>query len=396
MSTHAKGRITCAGFVLLSLCACHAPAYISGQIDGIEKAGVTICVIEPGNLKEIAASYFGKVIDSAAVAADGRFAFHHMPATKGPVLVELAIQRSKTYPNYLRTDDPDSANYMPVLWQAGEPLRIRAKLDAFQKSFSIEQPSAVNTALLGLRDINGNAFQTYIAGKHWQLEDGRELLEKEEATLAYQTELMHFADTTRYLMPALVALRWVSPAGDYERIPEFLVDQCTKWGQQRPDDPWVKQLCKESEPSLLPVLVGAKFPDLRLPLMARDTLSLNTLLGSKLTIIDLWASWCGPCRKENRETLVPIWDQYHDQGLHIVAYALESDAAIWKAAAAQDGADRWYQASDLQGDDAAFLKEVRIQSIPANFILDDKGVVIAKNVYGKALVELVGRAMAKR
>jgi thiol-disulfide isomerase/thioredoxin len=357
---------------------------------------VTIYLIEPENLKEIAASYFGKVIDSAAVGVDGRFEFHNMPATKGPVLLELAVQRSKTYPNYLQTDDPATSNYMPILWRPGESIRITAKLDAFQRSFSIEHLSAVNKALIDLRDINDKAFQTHLAGKHWQLEDGLQLLEKEQAILNYQTELMKFADTTQYLMPALVALRWVSPVNDYERVPEFLVDQCNKWGKTQPDDPWVKQLCKESEPSVLPVLVGSKFPDLKLPMMARDTLSVNKLLGSKLTIIDLWASWCGPCRKENRETLVPLWNAYHDQGLHIVAYALESDAAIWKAAAEKDGADRWYQASDLQGDDAPFLKEIRVQSIPANFILDDKGVVIAKNVYGKALMDLVNRYMGKQ
>ncbi len=395
MSTYSMGRSTGPIFLLLSLTACHSPSSISGQIDGIEKKGVTIYLIQPENLREIAASYFGKVIDSAAVDGAGSFEFHNMPATAGPVLLELAIQRSKAYPNYLQTDDPDSSNYMPILWQPGEPMRITAKLDAFQKNFSIEQPSAVNKALLDLRDINDKAFQTYLAGKSWQLEDGRQLLEKEQAILNYQTELIKFADTTRYLVPTLVALRWVSPVNDYERVPEFLVDQCDKWSKRQPDDPWVKQLCKESEPSKLPVLVGATFPNLKLPMIAKDTLSVNKLLGSKLTIIDLWASWCGPCRKENRETLVPIWNAYHDQGLHIVAYALESDAAIWKAAAEHDGADRWYQASDLQGDDAPFLKEIRVQSIPANFILDDKGVVIAKNVYGKELMDLASRYMEK-
>ena len=58
---------------------------------------------------------------------------------------------------------------------------------------------------------------------------------------------------------------------------------------------------------------------------------------------------------------MPIWNAYHDQGLHIVAYALESDAAIWKAAAEKDGADRWSQASDLQGDDAAFFCPMRVK-----------------------------------
>ena len=196
-------------------------------------------------------------------------------------------------------------------------------------------------------------------------------------------------------MPALVALRWVSPENNFERVPEFLVSQCNKWQEKQPEHPWVKELCKQCDPSNLPVLLGDVFPNLQLPMLTKDTLALNDLLGKKLTIIDLWASWCAPCRIENRKVLVPIWDAYHDQGLQIVAYGLESDVSTWKTAVEKDGANRWLHASDLQGDDAAFLKKIRVHTIPANFILDDKGVVIAKNIHGKALMDFVKTFMEK-
>jgi len=392
-------NITSFILMTLSLIACHSPASISGRLEGIEKKDIKIYLIEPENLRDVAASYFGKVLDSATVNSDGSFEFHPEssgPKTKEPVLLELAVQLSGMAPNYLQTDDPIRSNYMPILWQLGEPLHITARLDEFQKSFSIEQPSEINKALLDLRDISHKAYQTYLAGKHWQIEDGSQLLEKEHAILQYQTKLIKFADSTQYLMPALVALRWVSPKNYYERVPEFLVSQCNKWREIQPDHPWVKQLCKESNPSNLPVLVGDVFPNIKFPMLTKDTLSLKDQLGSKLTIIDLWASWCAPCRKENREVLVPIWNEYHDQGLQIVAYGLESDESAWRAALERDGANRWNHASDLQGDDAPFLKKIRVQTIPANFILDDKGVVMAKNVHGKALMDLVKSYMKKK
>ncbi|MGB8374513.1 MAG: TlpA disulfide reductase family protein, partial [Salegentibacter sp.] len=332
-------------------------------------------------LQEVAASFFGKVIDSAVVDSGGHFKFHNLPKTKESVLLEIAVQLSGKRPNYLQNDDPVRSNYMPILWQRGESLQITAKVDEFQKSFSLEQPSEINKALLDLRNIKQKAYQTYLEGKHWQIEEGDQLLEKEHAILQYQTELIKFADSIPHLIPAMVALRWVSPVNDYERVPEFLVRQCNKWKQKQPNHPWVKQLCKRSEPSDLPVLVGDVFPNLKLPMMTKDTLSLKEQLGKKLTIIDLWASWCAPCRRENREVLVPIWKEYHNQGLHIIGYGLESDESAWKAAAERDGANRWFQASDLQGDDAPFLKKIRVRTIPANFILDDKGVVIAKNIH---------------
>jgi len=378
-----------------TIIACDEPTYISGSLEGIEKEGIKIYLIQPENLKEVAASYFGKVIDSAVVNSDGYFEFVNLPETQEPVLFELALQQPGKLPNYLQTDNPNTSNYMPLVWQSGKPLKITSTINEFQKSFSIENPSEMNKGLLELRDINMKAYQTYLEGKHWQVENGNQLMDKEHAILQYQNALIKFANSTDYLMPALVALRWVSPENDYERVPEFLVNQCTKWHKKQPEHPWVKQLCTQSEPANLPVLIGAEFPNLKLPLLTKDTLSIIDALGKKLTIIDLWASWCGPCRIENRDVLVPLWNDYHNSGLQIIAYGLESSETAWKAAAEHDGANRWLQASDLQGDDAAFLEKIRIRTIPANFILDDKGVVIAKNVHGKALSKWIKNYMEK-
>ncbi|MFI1772577.1 TlpA family protein disulfide reductase [Thalassobellus citreus] len=382
-------NITSFILIIFTLIACDSPAYISGKIEGIEKKGAKVYLIKPETLRQVAASYFGKVIDSAVVNSDGYFEFSNMPKTKASILLELAIKTPEKAPNYLQTDNPNKSNFMPIQWQVGEAIQITAKLNEFQKSFSIKHPSKVNKSLLDLRDINVKAYQNYLAKKHWQLEDGSQLLEKEHAILQYQTKLIKFANSTQNLIPAFVALRWVSPENDYERVPEFLVNQCHKWAKKQPNHPWVKQLCKESDPSNLPILVGGMFPDFKLPTLTKDTLSLKDKLGKKLTIIDLWASWCAPCRKENREVLAPIWDEYHKQGIQIIAYALESDASTWKTASVQDGANRWFQVSYLQGDDSPFLKKIRVRTIPANFILNDKGVVIAKNIHGKALIDLV-------
>ena len=371
------------------LIACNSPAYISGKIEGIEKKDTKIYLIEPQELLEIAASYFGKVIDSAVVNPDGSFEFLNKPKNQESVVFELAVQPSGKASNHLQTDNPTTSNYMPIIWQPGETIQINAKWNEFQNSFTIANPSEVNKVLLDLRDLNNKTYQTYLAGKHWEVEDGDQLMEKEHAILQYQTKLIEFANNSSYLIPALVALRWVSPENNYERVPEFLVKQCSTWKEKQPDHPWVKQLCEISDASNLPVLLGDEFPNFELPMLTKDTLSLKEQLGSKLTIIDLWASWCAPCRKENREVLAPLWEDYRDLGLQIIAYGLETDEHTWRTAAERDGANRWLQASDLQGDDATFLKYIRVQTIPANFILDDKGVVIAKNLHGKALMDLV-------
>jgi len=379
--------------MIFTQAACNSPVNISGKLTGSVKKDIKVYLIKPETLWEVGSSYNGKIIGSAVVNSDGSFAFHNLPKTKEPVLLELAIQMSSKAPNYLQTDEIDKSNYMPILWQSSDPIQITAQADEFQKSFTIENPSGINRALLDLRDINQKAYQTYLKGKHWEIEDGRELMEKENAILQYQKELIEFADSTPYIMPAMLALRWVSPENYYERVPEFLVRQCAKWKEKQPEHPWIKQLCKRSKPSNLPVLVGDVFPNIHLPTIEKDTFFLKNHLGDKITIIDIWASWCAPCRIENREVLVPLWKEYHNKGLKIIAYGLESDLFSWKAAAEKDGANQWLQASDLKGDDASILKETRVQTIPANFILDDKGVVLAKNIHGSDLMELVKNYM---
>ena len=373
----------------LTLMSCNSPAYISGKLEGNKTDGATIYLIKPNNLKEAAASYFGKAIDSAIIDTKGYFKFVNTPNTTEPILLELALKQPDKSSNYLITNNPILANYMPILWQTDETIKVKANINHLQKSFTIENPSEINKAILELRDINLKAYETHLNGKEWHLEDGNQLLEKEHAILQYQTELIKFANNTQYLMPALIAIRWASTENDYERIPEFLVNQCHRWSKVQPEHTWVKQLCKQSEPDNLPVLIGDQFPNMTLPTITKDTLSLNNQLGKKITIIDLWASWCAPCRIENREVLVPLWEEYNTQGLQIIAYALESSKKSWQVATHKDGANRWLNVSDLQGDDTPFLKKIRVQTIPTNFILNDKGVVIAKNLHGKELMHWV-------
>ena len=375
--------------LIFTVFSCDSKSYISGKIEGIENKEQKIYLIQPETLQDVAATYFGKVIDSAQVNADGSFEFHNEPKSVEPILLELAIQQPGKASNYLQTENPKYSNFMPIVWQHGEQLKITAKSNEFQSSFSIEKPSEINKAMLDLRDINLKAYQSYLEGKQWEVEDGDQLMEKEHAILQYQKELITFADNTTFLFPAMVALRLVSPENDYERVPEFLVRQCVKWKNDQPDHPWVQELCQISNPYNLPVLVGDTFPDVKLPILSKDSLSIKDNLGKKLTIIDLWASWCAPCRKENRDVLAPLWDEFHEQGLQIIAYGLENSATAWEEAINRDGANRWIQTSDLQGDEAPFLKKIRVQTIPANFILDKNGVVIAKNVHRKELLDFV-------
>ena len=350
-----------------------------------------VYLIDPGNWGGIASSFAGMVLDSATIGADGQFAFTSMPDASGPVLLELAIQRKAGafYPKRLDNEDPASANYFPIVWKNGETISIMAKAAHFQQRFSIKNPSPENAAMLQLRDIRQAAFDQFLAGKDAGMHDESALLDEEETVHSFQKPMMQFAQKTPYLLPALMAIRWVSVDGDYERVPEFIVSQAERWKAEEPDHPWVAQLAAAGDRKALPVLIGDEIPAYLMPMLLGDTIPLKQLLGKRLTVLDLWASWCAPCRKQNRNYLVPLWDKYHDAGLQIIGYALDANRGGWASAIEKDGADRWLHASDLRGDDAPLFKELRLNTIPANFLLDANGKVVAKNLHGEELVEFV-------
>lgn len=382
------------GFLLLLLqtnCTGQAPLSGKLQMEPNREWASIIYLIQPRHLDEVATSFTGLVIDSAQIKKDGSFVFEKLPDASDPVLLELVVQqKGERYVNRLENEDPTTANYFPIVWQNGQHLKVKAAIQQFQSSFTMENPSADNAALLRLRTIREEAFQKLLSTNPAEVHDETKLLEKEAAQLHFQQALMDFAQQTAALLPALVAIRWVSPKNDYERVPEFLVSQCQKWQALYPNHPWVMQLCNKTNRANLPVLTGDKIPDTSLPMLSGDTIPLYQLIKDKrLVILDLWASWCAPCRRENRNYLVPLWEKYHNQGFDIIGYALDASKDTWKKAIEADGAYRWVHASHLQGDDAPLLDALRIQTIPANFILDADGKVIAKNLHGEALAQFV-------
>lgn len=391
---------TCFFFLLLLalLASCTGQPPLSGTMelppDGNQPP--VVYLIQPRTLDEVASSFTGQVLDSATVQADGSFAFKKLPDAPDPVVLELAVQqKGERFANRLDNENPATANYFPIVWKNGDKLEVSAAAGQFQSTFSIQNPSPENAALLQLRDIRLEAYRQFLPAPDAEGNNAEQLLEEEKARRGFQQALMDFAQNTDHLLPALMAVRWVSPENDYERIPEFLVSQCQKWQGQHPEHPWVVQLCDKTSREQLPVLKGDQLPDYLLPMLSGDTVALSQLLGRRLTLFDLWASWCAPCRRENRDVLTPLWDKYHERGFQIIGYALDGSEKAWKAAIEKDGAYRWRHASHLQGDDAPLMEALRLQTIPANFILDAEGKVLAKNLHGEELVEFVQAFMGE-
>ena len=137
------------------------------------------------------------------------------------------------------------------------------------------------------------------------------------------------------------------------------------------------------------VTIGSIAPNFSAPTPAGEELALNDVLG-KITIVDFWAAWCRPCRAEN-PNLVRIYNKHKDQGLSILGVSLDRKAEDWKKAIADDGLE-WNHVSNVDYfDEIADLYNVN--AIPASFVLDEKGTIIAKDLRGTALEDKIAELL---
>ena len=134
------------------------------------------------------------------------------------------------------------------------------------------------------------------------------------------------------------------------------------------------------------VNVGDKAPDFAAPDPNDVAVTLNTTLG-KLTILDFWASWCGPCRVDS-PNLVKVHNSFKGNGLAIVGISLDKNKKSWKKAIDNDKLD-WTHVSHLKRWDDPIAAAYGVNSIPQLFLLDENGTVIAKERHAEDFIPIL-------
>lgn len=139
------------------------------------------------------------------------------------------------------------------------------------------------------------------------------------------------------------------------------------------------------------VAIGKKAPLFEAKTTDGQTVKLSDHLGKGYLLIDFWASWCRPCRKEN-PNLVRIYDKYKNKGFDIFGVSLDKEHRFWSKAI-EDDKLIWTNVSDLKywHSQPAELYGVRV--IPSNFLVNSEGVIIAKNLKGNDLDEYLNKLL---
>ena len=127
---------------------------------------------------------------------------------------------------------------------------------------------------------------------------------------------------------------------------------------------------------------GSEVPEINLPSPTGEPIALSSLRG-KVVLIDFWASWCKPCRREN-PNVVAAYEKFKDKGFEIYGVSLDRNKDAWIRAIEQDRLN-WTQVSDLKFWQSEAARDYGVSSIPFALLIDEEGKVIGKNLRGPAL-----------
>jgi thiol-disulfide isomerase/thioredoxin len=131
--------------------------------------------------------------------------------------------------------------------------------------------------------------------------------------------------------------------------------------------------------------IGDIAPEIDLPDPKGNNVVLSSLRG-ELVLVDFWASWCGPSIKEQPE-LIKLYNTYPDK-FTIYSVSMDTKKPLWLAAIAKQKLP-WTQVSDLKYWKSPVVGDYMLQSVPLNFLIDKNGIIVAKNIHGNALNEMV-------
>ena len=211
---------------------------------------------------------------------------------------------------------------------------------------------------------------------------------QQEFQNTYQTFLgqrQHFLNEYSHSPAIIAAITTLNMDQEFEIYEKIVNDLKKSFGQS----PTVQRIVKEYESNKaqmiarMPIAPGSVAKEIALPNPAGDTMRLSDYRG-KVVLLDFWAAWCGPCRKEN-PNVVKLYKEYHDKGFEVFSVSLDKTKEAWVQAIEQDGLIWDGHVSDLKFWSSTAAKSYNISSIPFTVLIDREGKVIGTNLRGQEL-----------
>jgi peroxiredoxin len=189
--------------------------------------------------------------------------------------------------------------------------------------------------------------------------------------------LKDFVDTTSSSLVGLYAIDML----DFNLYYDFATEKYNEYKKQMPNSSYVTKLANKL--ANFGKYIGKPAPEITMPNPEGVNMSLSDLRG-KYVLIDFWAAWCGPCRREN-PNVVKLYHKYKDKGFTVFSVSLDKAKSNWVNAIKADGLVWPNHVSELKYWQTSVTKTYNFNSIPTTYLIDKEGNIIARNLRGYSL-----------
>ncbi len=334
--------------------------YIEGYIEGIQGGELILVQSLMSNSIE--------TVDTIIPDADGGF-------TVGPNIPKIGFYRIFINNN----------NFVNLILEPNDTLLFSANVEDLEGSYVIEG----NEEAQKLKELNDmlNAYVDKIdslnnlvgiaKSQQYYNEVAFLMSAQEELQMNTGKKMRAFVVGNSTYLASLSAVQKLDPDGDFELFVKVKDDLEPKIGGTELHKGLSDQIAVWKKAQ-----IGSEMLDITLNNPKGEPIKLFEQLG-EITLVDFWASWCRPCRGEN-PNIVKAYEKYKSKGFTVVGVSLDEDAELWKRAIKQDNLT-WTHMSDLKLWNSAVVAQYNISSVPASFLVDKNGKILAKNLRGAAL-----------